>query len=151
MQLLRIKPHNTPGDIPNTSNTAVNIFHKSPVLLQFTSQMLPHQKSDSSRATSNSGCLDEAIHDEAMGRATSYMRVFSPKGSQCGPPTLSEQLLSLTFPCMDGCQAEITRGDAAGDRPSQSDKGSTPPSVLAVLAHGGQGYGMISRPSINQF
>lgn len=101
MQSMCIKPHNTPDDTPHTNDTAVNVMHKSPVLLQFTSQMLPHQKSDSSRATSNSGCLDEAIHDEAMGRATSYMRVFSPKGSQCGPPTPSEQLLSLSPAWMD--------------------------------------------------
>lgn len=66
--------------------------------------------------------------------------------------TNTEWAATLTFPCMDGCQTEITHGDAAGDRPTQSDKGSTPLSpVLAVLAHGGQGYGMISRPSINQF
>ena len=48
-----------------------------------------------------SGCLDGAIHDEAMGRATSYMRVFSPKGSECEPPIPNEQLLSLSPEWMD--------------------------------------------------
>lgn len=120
MQPMHIKPHNTPGDIPNTSNTAVNIIHKSPVLLQFTSQMLPRQKPDASRATSNSGCLDEAIHDDAMGRATSYMRVFSPKGSECGPPILSEQLLSL-FPAWIDARLKSPIGMRQGTgQPSQT-------------------------------
>lgn len=41
----------------STRNTAVNVIHKIPVLLEFASQMLPRREPDSSRGTSNSGCL----------------------------------------------------------------------------------------------
>ena len=51
------KPHNMPDAVPSTRNTAVNIIHKIPVRLEFASQMLPRRKPDSSRVTSNSGCL----------------------------------------------------------------------------------------------
>lgn len=66
----------------------MNTIQKVPVLLKVTSPMLPHQKSDSSRAANNSGCM-AVMRDKTVPLQT------LKKGLEPMPPNLSDQLLSF--------------------------------------------------------